>query len=251
MLKTISRNVLCAAVLLLATQVRAKETVFQNGLNNYQGTQDTTLRGDFEEHKTANLWGEDTLWISGVPGGGWKMMTLIRFDDIAGTEANRIPKNAVIKSAHLELFKLSCQPKDEGQYEKSVPNDVMDAFRMKTHFTPGQANDKTNFRGSSYSYRVNDPELPQFWGDKNQLEAGPVQEVDYDPASLATVKIQSQESNQWLRWDVTAAVRDWITGTSPSEGFFLTTRGYWVGANFSSSEAENTARRPRLVVEWE
>jgi hypothetical protein len=238
-----------ALLLGLSTQLRADETVFQNGLDDYQGTQDTNLRGSSEELKVANLWGDHNLYISGVPMGGFQMMALIRFDGIVGTGKNQIPPGVTITKARLELFKVENYPKDEGQYEKDARFAVITAYPMKTSFVAGDSNDPKKVGGATFSYRNNDPDLPQYWGNKNQLETGPVAGVDYDPALGTTTKVDPAVEKDWMQWDLTEDVRGWVADKSTNHGLYLMAQGWWTGGLFRSSEAEQSWR-PRLVVEW-
>lgn len=239
-------------LVMLAMNMHGTEIVFQKGLNGYNGVHDTTIRADPARVETANYAHSDTLMVSGVPWGGAKAMALIRFDRIIGAGPFQIPTSAIIDSARLELHKLDDTPGNTGQYEEEGNHAVVVAYPMKTHFEFGSSNGDTETNAVCFAYRAFHPDLPVYWGDKNQDEKGPVRDVDYDASSRLTAicRMCPDEKDVWMTWDITKMVKDWMERPESNQGVFLVTCGYWIGAKFSSSESVHQENRPRLVVEF-
>jgi hypothetical protein len=79
-------------------------------------------------------------------------------------------------------------------------------------------------------------------------------EVDFDPSLAAETGVVTDYAD-WSSWDLTALVRDWVSGAAPNRGVLLqlidAEEGFGVGGPyFPSSSFPDTAVRPRLVVEF-
>lgn len=72
---------------------------------------------------------------------------------------------------------------------------------------------------------------------------------DYDAAVLSSLLVNA--ANREYVWDVSEAVRQWVEQGEPNAGLILIGQpGANVGYSFLSSEAKETAYRPRLVVSY-
>src|SRR6185436_9049534 len=79
------------------TPVRGTTLIFQQGVNGYSGTADTTIRRDFPTNQFATL---NNLFVG--PGVGAALgQGLLRFDNIFGDGSNQVPSNAAIYSGTL------------------------------------------------------------------------------------------------------------------------------------------------------
>lgn len=85
----------------LWTDANARVASFQQGVDGYEGTRDTLLRHTQPETPLVT---SDVLWADWPDGAGTNSMhSLIRFDDVFGGETGRIPLNARIEMALLDL----------------------------------------------------------------------------------------------------------------------------------------------------
>ncbi len=85
----------------LWTDPSIKEAVFQQEVDGYTGTRDTLLQ---QTQPDVVLGSSDVLWADWPDGAGTNAMhSLLRFDDLFGTEAGRIPPTAQIRMAFLDL----------------------------------------------------------------------------------------------------------------------------------------------------
>ena len=249
---TISRSLRLASLCMLATTLfpltlGATEVVFQQGHNQYNGASDTTLYGQREDQRSLNYGGKEVLEIAGVRHGGMKRLGLIQFGDLAGIKG--IPSGAKVKKATLRLYQIG-RPADDGQYNKVLQRDRVIRIHpvlkpWKAGMQPGAMEDGP----ATYSYREHQQDNPQFWGDSNQIEEGPVPGIDFDIKRSASAPLVS-DINVWIEWDVTPIVQGWITDPSTNHGFFLTALSYYVGAYFASSDAQDLSLRPQLVIEY-
>ncbi len=227
----------------------AGEIVFQNGLDGYNEAVDTTLAGTNDRAKMANYGGDPVLRVGGVAVGGLRQLGLIRFDGL--TEPGRIPPGAKIVSAWLELHKVD-EPKDSGQYDRvPVANRVVAAHPMLRSWSAGQERGKPSAEGATFTTRGSTGGLEEFWGEAQQMEDGPVKEVDYDPAIAARAALTPGSGNIWMRWNLTALVQGWVANPDTNHGVLLTARSFYVGSYFASCEAESAELRPKLVVEYQ
>ncbi len=240
------RLLLC--LLLPLAPVLAGEAVFQNGLNGYEDAVDTTLSGANDRLKMVNYGADTMLRVGGVPHGGLRMLGLVRFGGL--TEPGRIPAGAKITSAWLELYKTD-EPKDNGQYEKIPPvNRVIIAHSMLRPWSAGRELGKPSADGATFATRGSTGGMEEFWGDAQQMENGPVKEVDYNPAVVARASLVPGSGEVWMRWDLTALVNDWVADPAKNHGVLLMARSFHVGSYFASCDAEAAELRPKLVVEY-
>ncbi len=235
--------------LLPGITLQAEETVFRHELNDYRKVCDAMLSASPEVEGIQNLWGREILHIAGTPTGGKRRMALIRFDDIFGGNQNQVPRTAKITSARLGLYKIG-EEKDSGQYAAAKPQQLfITLHRMLKPFQPGEPDSDSNSY-SCHSYRAYGTGDDEYWGEKNQIESGPVQGVDYHIPPLGRIPLEVGLINNWYWIDLTNEVKGWAKGEH-NYGFFLLAHGWWIGATFASSQHRDQDLRPVLVVEWE
>jgi hypothetical protein len=99
--KTLTLRLECTVLLAAAiTVIAAMQISFQQGVDGYSGTIDTYLAE--AEAATGHGANQSFGWDTDDPTGTYKYnYALIRFDDIVGTGAGRIPEGALILSATL------------------------------------------------------------------------------------------------------------------------------------------------------
>lgn len=237
------------ALLACSSFCMAETVVFQQELNGYHGVRDGMLKGAREDMKAAGYWGGDTLDISGMPQGGFFSMGLIRFDDMFGTGPGKIPPGSMITSATLELYKTGDPGKGEGPFEKTqVQNRFIYLYEMLTPFHAGRPDEEAD-HSSTFSYRLNDTANPQFWGNRNRLETGPVKEVDYNPVSKMRIPLEFGTVETWYSVNLTELADRWSQGEK-NFGLYLMAKGFWIGAQFASSQHLDQTLRPKLTIEY-
>jgi hypothetical protein len=79
-------------------------------------------------------------------------------------------------------------------------------------------------------------------------------EVEFGPA-VSSAELGAEAGPQWVVWDVTDQVADWLSGGTPNYGLLLKLvdeqEDYDLpGPAFPSSSYADTAQRPRLVVDY-
>lgn len=231
------------------TSLQAEETVFQRELNQYLGVEDSTLSANPVGDATKSLWGEELLQVAGVPTAGKRKMALIRFDALFGDGKNQVPKAARITRARLGLYKVG-EEADSGQYASAKPSQLfITLHQMLMPVQPGEPDDESSAY-SCYSFRAFGAGDDEYWGDKNRIELGPVQDVDYKSAPVGRVPLEVSMLDTWYWIDLTNQVREWAAG-GPNHGFILLAHGWWIGATFASGQYHDPALRPTLIVEWQ
>lgn len=228
---------------------RGERIVFQNGLDDYTGTVDTTLSGNPEKNATENLGGRETLEVSGIPKQGKKQMSLIRFDNLFGSQKNQIPPGSNIRSAWIGFYKIG-QEGSPKTYASASPSQLfVTVHRMLTPFYAAEPDSPSDVY-SCYSFRAYGTGDDQFWGGRNQIEPGPVALIDYETKPLGRIPLEMDVLDTWYWVDVTADVQAWSEGEA-NHGLFLLAHGWWLGATFASGQYEPEGCRPQLVVEWD
>jgi|GEM_PF-2497989 len=193
--------------------------VFQQGINGYQGTQDTWVNEDAPN----TSYGDDGTRISDddTANGFFsddRGQALMRFDGIVGSSAGQVPFGATVKSAHLTFDVL-----DDVDF-------VFDAdFFLHRVFVPWDENSTWNSLGGGLGGGELSPVLA-------------VVEGDNDP-----------DGDTMRRFDVTSTVQDWVNGAD-NWGFAILPEivsGNDDGIEIASSENANTILRPRLEIVYE
>ena len=234
-----------------------REVVFQRGLNDYDSVRDLSLWGWkkyplllIRDHSASQR-----LDIAGVPWGGKKRPTLIRFDGLFGEGSGQMPEGAKVISAKLMLYQTGRILKKEPEKQPYIS-----AFVMLTPFYTiaeknrgGENYGKAKPRedASCFSYRKYSKTLPEFWGEENKIASGPVTKVDFRYPATTRAFVLPIGKTGWLTWDVTKAVREWASGKLSNNGLYMYNSGFWYGASFHSSEyEEDVTLRPKLVVRY-
>jgi hypothetical protein len=233
---------------ILSAQLFAGDITFQNGTNHYEGASDANLIGQVENRKHLNFGHADRILVAGVAVGGLKQLGVIQFSDLTGP--GKIPAGARILRATLELYKVG-EPTDSGQYARvESKNLYLNCYRMLKAWKAGEGTGQMVDDGVTFSYRAYRSDVPEFWGNSNQIEEGPVKGIDYDPAVSSRAAMQVGAEQVWMQWDVTPFVRRWVKEPESNHGVMLMARSYYVGTFFASCESGQVEFRPRLIVEY-
>lgn len=244
------RLVALLSLFLMLPCAQSTEVVFQNGLNGYNDAEDTTLHGAVPKLQTANFGADPVFGVAGVKHGGFAQLGLIRFNNITGIGLDKIPTKKHITKATLELYKVD-EPKDTGLYGKTPEaHREIRAFKMLTDWKAGTAMKSEELGASCFHYRFYNAEAPTFWGEGNQIEEGPVRNIDFQFLPRAAAPLEPNSGSIWMSWDVTAIAQEWIDDPTTNHGLFLNALGYYVGAFFASCEHDAPEHRPRLVIEY-
>ncbi len=229
-----------------ASSLLAGEMVFQNGSGGYQGAYDATLLGQTEAQQNRNYGHAKTLEVAGVAHGGMKRLGLIAFTGLTGP--NALPAGVKIKQATLKLYKIG-EPRDDGQYAKVAPHHLdIRAVRLLTPWVAGTQEGKPEEGSVTFAYRAYEHEVPQFWGNANQMESGPVKGVDFEETGAASCRLIPGLESDWMEWDLTSLVQQWVADPSSNHGILLSARSYYVGSYFASCEANEQEFRPKLEI---
>jgi hypothetical protein len=192
---------------------------FRNGVSGYAATQDTYLA---EGAPTKSYGTSDTLKvdddIANVSTRDDRGHGLIRFDNLVGTGAGRIPRGATITRATLTI---------------TISNDIDDARNP---------NFDVHMVGKAWSETST-------W---NSMRSGLSVGDDLTAAFTTFAGSDTPEGENVRRIDIRAAVQAWVNGT-PNYGLALMPqiiKGNDDGIRIYSSEAAQTMFRPVLEVEY-
>ncbi len=185
----------------------------QEGRNGYTGTEDTTLD---RSRPTVNLGNEPTLALRALPAGQAKHI-LVRF------ELNHIiPANAQVEYAWLALNTTSATGPDV-------------YARGYTLLRPWSE------QGATWQQAA--PGSP--WG------TGGANGANYDRDARWYGQGWAHKQGEWIRVDVTEALRGWLRDPQRNFGVVLVPFSYAsYGYEFASSEYPDPTRRPMLIVAY-
>ncbi len=189
----------------------------QNGLDNYQGTQDTFLTIWGEDGKTAHG-GDETLQVLYGWGRAYSN-ALLRF------KLPTLLQDATVQGARLSLYVIT---------GRADPDFTIAAYRLLRPWDPETA-----------TWYQADQDTP--WAKPGALQPG----LDYDAAPLDTLTVPDKPGGQWLSWDISDAVSYWRDHPDENHGILL------VGQNsqryieaYSSNYNEDNTKRPKLAIDF-
>lgn len=234
---------------LLQFSLFADERVFQNGLNGYNEAEDATLRGEPEEIRSNNYGRDPVLEVQGVPWGGARRLSLIRFKDIVGAAAHQIPPGSEVNSATLELYRVGGAA-DSGQYDAEPAfAKTITVYPMLVDYQCGDGREQRPVDGAvCFSLRSYSIEMPSYWGNMRTLENGPVAKIDFDESEGVSAPFKPDEKDLWMSWDVTKIAVQWISNPEKNYGLLMMTHGFWIGVDLASSEAHEAEFHPKLTI---
>jgi hypothetical protein len=193
-------------------------TSFQDGVNGYAGTQDTSIRANAPDtDRSTNLsWFVDWAVTGNTPENDEQ--PLIRFDNIIGTGVGQIPPGSIINAAMLDLDS------------------------SKVGAAPG--------KGGSFHAMLVPWDETNTWNDfNNGVTADDVEAVAAISASAGTPGVGANVQAAHLTYDLTADVQAWASGIRPNYGWVILP---WLngadGWGFSSSKDPVVEHHPRLRV---
>ncbi|MFN3197718.1 MAG: MopE-related protein, partial [Bradymonadia bacterium] len=205
----------------LDIEVQVTETVLRRGLNNYSGVADTFISSLSNTYVPENTGNFGTNPVLRVAENGMRQM-LIKFE-LAG-----VPPLAVIDEARLvfniesisyvDTPDLAVHPLTSSWLEGDCLNQYDCVATGATHISRGQGLGDWTTAGGDYGDRIILADTP---------EVG--------EASIT----------------LTDTVRAWASGAEPNHGLLLKGERQWINDfRISSSEAEDPALRPQLIIRW-
>jgi hypothetical protein len=208
-------------------QATAKQTmILQNGVSpdgSYDGTADATIT-TWSGNTYANLGGLDYLQV-GETGDADEFRLLVRFE-LDGW----LPPDAWVDEARLELR----------AYDSGYDDDPQDAVahELVEPWVEGNGwNLEADGRSEGVTWTTARPGV-------NWASPG----GDFDPAEVDRLTVAANPDG-WYSWDVTSAVRGWVSDGDANDGLILEPDGApWAHHQFYSSEYGTAALRPRLVI---
>jgi len=148
------------------------------------------------------------------------------------TDVSSIPAGALIKTATLNLF-LEKQKKDSAS--QSTPLTV-NAYMLLEAWDEGTNTGDETFPSDGVTW--NNRTLTEPWG----IQGGKVQNPQ-----ISSSNVSLSAAADWVTWDVTSLVQEWIDGISINHGMLLkTTHGNTL--TFSAQESSKPAQHPKLEV---
>ncbi len=181
---------------------------FQQGVNGYQGTQDTDLLQGSPDSDQSN----DTTPIVDFAGPTFSNL-LLRFDDIIGDGPGQIPVGSTVLSAELILDTIN--PGDGGSFHRML----IDWDESSTWNSLG-----------------------------NGVQADNLEALAEFNAQAGTPELTPNVEQQFSFFDVTTDVQAWVDGQDNFGFVFLPWAGGSDGWEIFSSEFIDVAARPRLRV---
>ncbi|MCE5276874.1 MAG: DNRLRE domain-containing protein [Planctomycetaceae bacterium] len=239
-MKHLAISVLVAAVLAGASAAPAAEVLFQDGLNSYAGTEDTSL----VQNAANNNYGGRTTLIMGPPGSGQQRAPIIQFDlsSIAGQYES-------IESMKLRFWVSNTS--------SSATFNLNLLREGNAGWVEGSSNGTTETGTSTWNYRVYNTQqwlggtsgarlaadvygaVATFTLSTATTPVGTMVEINVDPAALAAnVDTLTEIVDLWTRG-----------GGSDNAGFQIY-GGYNASWQVHSSESATPAMRPQLVIEY-
>lgn len=203
----------CTAAKRTLKRCQKQETTFQQGLNGYTGVADTRI--NFYD---PNLnFGSDTKVL--ILGGTENVKALARFD------LSSIPADAAVSSATLSLYNYS--------HEADINGGTVSVQQVSKPWVENQATWNVSSAG------VN-------WATPG-MQPG----IDYITCLDTTIPIDTAV-NVWRNFDVTAMVRQWVSGAMVNNGFVIRSGRSGVKPRFYSSDyLTDPTLRPKLIVKFE
>ncbi|HEY5763402.1 MAG TPA: DUF4347 domain-containing protein, partial [Rhodocyclaceae bacterium] len=191
-------------------------TSFQQGVNSYAGTQDTTL---WEETPDATSGANTTFDVDLDANLGFESQSILRFDNIFGAGADQIPLGAIIDDVQVVLTTNGT----------SNTTDTINLYRMLVDWNESTAT----------------------W---NTLTGGLNSGVDYlatADASLTGVGdgVAANVDAIFTGANLVATLQAWSDGATSNYGWAVLNSGT-DGITFRSSETGTLTYRPELIVTW-
>jgi hypothetical protein len=227
-------------VVFLCSIAYATEVTFQDGTDSYTGTDDSMLYNHDPEFNT-NYNTDTTIKLrTYTDGANYNKSAVIKFD------VSSISATATINSATLYIWYL-------GQNDCTNPEGYANTLGVYRAFKTW-----TN-AGVTWNDWINPDSEWGTGGAENESDAGSDNSgdgSDYDRKATAEDTYTQpawQSTGQFLDFDVTDAVQNWVDGTWTNNGLVLRlnpTTPNEVIRCYASSEYGTTSYRPKLVVDY-
>lgn len=197
-------------IFLFPLSLSATSVTLQDGLNGYTGTIDTELN---TYNRTTN-YGSDTTLNLDIYG---RSKDLFKFD------VSSIPSGSIINSATFNLYVIVTNNNGGANW--------LDLYKLNSLWTEGGAtwiNSQANVS----------------WG-----VAGMASGVDYASTAETSPNVGYTPTNEWIAFPITNLVQSWVNGSTPNNGFVLSTDG-GPRINAASSENGTVSFRPKLTIDY-
>jgi chitodextrinase len=201
------------SLLLLSPVLAAAATqtvVLQQGLNGYQGTDDTYINNN---SKTVNYGSLTNIYFSRSD-----QKSLLRFD------LSSIPANATINSATLGVYIYG--------YNNNGGGNTIRAHRALQ-----------NWSESAATWNI-------YAAGQNWQAAGMGSGTDYTASVAATATVGYTPANVWGNFTLTSLVQSWVNGSAANQGVMLLAGNGPRPYIYSSEYAGNAALRPKLTITY-
>lgn len=193
-------------------------TSFQEGVNGYVGTKDTSIRQRTPTTSRATV---TDVYIDSEVNAGYEdpEQTLLRFDNIIGTDPGQVPPKATVHAAILHLASTAA----------SAPGD-----------------------GGTFNRMLIPWEDTSTWSNFDPVAGIPadgISAVVQPTFAMGNVDLTPNMQGGYHSMDVTADVQLWVNGDAPNYGWVGLPWPYG-GDGWAFASAENAAigDRPRLTV---
>ena len=234
------RHVILLVVVLTAAcacGVAAETVSFRNGVDSYNGTEDSYLhRGKLEY----NFGASDYMIMQGE-GIGSYAQGLMKFD------ISDIPDDVTITSATLRIY----------LYNDIISGDTtrrgVRAYPMLVSVIYGNKDNAAASVGEVDAHQRAQAQMD--WGLPNSQDRGPQPGVegvgaDVDISISGAASYYLSDIGSFLEIDVTDILDNWYAGTVTNHGFLLLGDTSQTAGYFRSSEHATIGERPELVIEY-
>ncbi len=198
------------------TAQSVQEIWFQNGVapnSSYVGTEDSFLESWYPNRG----YGGDSV-VKIRSDGIWRPVIKFNLSPLTGSGATL----AVVEARmYMWAYYVS----------SDVPSDAI-AYRVNRHWDEDSVTWNESYSGV-------------FW-EVPGCEGVP---ADREGTAISTARLRGKDA--WVEWDVTEAVRQWVSGATLNEGVLLLGSGSISrSVHFYSSEFSEAIRRPKLLVRY-
>lgn len=222
----------CAIVLLCAQNApRADQVVFEQGLNGYAGTGDTTIYDSNNEVFQNSNGGGASLFAGRIRTGQLRR-ALVKFD------LSSIPAGSQITAASFQMRAV----------QSNAASSNHSLHRITTDWQPGTVNATLNPGQGAPAQPGDATWIFSSFNTIRWTSSG----GDFVSAASASAVASVGATVVWSDAQLTQDVQDWVDGTAPNFGWILIGNEITnqTAFRFNSSEGGSVGTRPRLTVDY-